>query len=42
MSEEKKGSVLRDFIAGGVGGICAVFSGHPLDTIKAGSQISIL
>lgn len=34
MSEKKKGSALRDFIAGGVGGVCAVSSGHPLDTIK--------
>ena len=35
MSEtKKKGGVWRDFIGGGVGGICAVVSGHPLDTIK--------
>ena len=27
---------IKDFIAGGAGGICAVVSGHPLDTIKVG------
>ena len=36
MSETKKGGVWRDFIGGGVGGLCAVVSGHPLDTIKVG------
>ena len=25
---------LKDFVAGGAGGICAVVSGHPLDLIK--------
>nr|CAB3266172.1 mitochondrial carnitine/acylcarnitine carrier protein-like [Phallusia mammillata] len=38
MSENTKGGVWRDFIAGGVGGICAVVSGHPLDTIKVRLQ----
>lgn len=27
-------SLLKSFIAGGVGGVCLVASGHPLDTIK--------
>ena len=27
-------SPLKGFVAGGVGGICCVLSGHPLDTIK--------
>nr|XP_002119607.1 mitochondrial carnitine/acylcarnitine carrier protein-like [Ciona intestinalis] len=35
---EAKGSVWKDFIAGGFGGICAVVSGHPLDTIKVRLQ----
>lgn len=28
--------VLKSFLAGGVGGICLVITGHPLDTIKVG------
>ena len=27
-------SPIKDFIAGGFGGVCLVASGHPLDTIK--------
>lgn len=27
-------SPLKNFFAGGFGGICLVFAGHPLDTIK--------
>ena len=27
-------SAFKNFIAGGVGGICVVLVGHPLDTIK--------
>ena len=27
-------SALKNFLAGGVGGIALVFAGHPLDTIK--------
>ena len=27
-------SALKSFLAGGVGGVCLVASGHPLDTIK--------
>ena len=30
----KKVSPVKDFISGGVGGVCLVFSGQPLDTIK--------
>lgn len=29
---------LKDFVAGGAGGICAVVSGHPLDLIKVRLQ----
>ena len=29
-----KASPVKDFIAGGVGGVCCVVAGHPLDTIK--------
>lgn len=35
MSEQ---SAWKNFIAGGVGGVCAVASGHPLDTIKVRLQ----
>eukprot|EP01134_Creolimax_fragrantissima_P006862 CFRG6862T1 len=31
-------SLLRQFIAGGVGGVCLVFTGHPLDTVKVKIQ----
>lgn len=40
MSEERKAensgssSALKNFIAGGAGGVCLVVAGHPLDTIK--------
>ena len=27
-------SALKNFLAGGVGGVALVFAGHPLDTIK--------
>ena len=30
----KQPSALKDFLAGGVGGVCLVVTGHPLDTIK--------
>lgn len=39
--ETKQGghqSILKNFIAGGVGGSCLVFAGHPLDTIKVRLQ----
>jgi len=35
---ENKVSVWKEFIAGGAGGVCAVVSGHPLDTIKVRLQ----
>jgi solute carrier family 25 carnitine/acylcarnitine transporter 20/29 len=40
MTDEKKAdssgssSALKNFLAGGVGGVCLVAAGHPLDTIK--------
>lgn len=27
-------SAIKNFLAGGVGGVCLVAAGHPLDTIK--------
>lgn len=38
MSESQRVSPLKDFIAGGAGGMCLVFAGHPLDTIKVRLQ----
>ena len=32
--EAKQPGPLKSFLAGGVGGICLVLVGHPLDTIK--------
>lgn len=32
-------SALKNFLAGGVGGICLVVAGHPLDTIKVCFQL---
>ena len=34
----RKVSPAKDFIAGGFGGMCLVFAGHPLDTIKVRLQ----
>ncbi len=34
MGEANKVSPIKNFFAGGFGGICTVFVGHPLDTIK--------
>lgn len=34
MSEKQRTSPIKNFLAGGVGGICCVAAGHPLDTIK--------
>lgn len=34
ISTEKKSNPVKSFIAGGVGGMCNVLVGHPLDTIK--------
>jgi solute carrier family 25 carnitine/acylcarnitine transporter 20/29 len=45
MAEEKKAdssgssSALKNFLAGGVGGVCLVAAGHPLDTIKVCFQL---
>lgn len=30
----KKVNPVKDFLAGGFGGVCLVIAGHPLDTIK--------
>lgn len=30
----KSTSGIKNFLAGGIGGVCCVASGHPLDTIK--------
>ena len=29
-------SALKNFLAGGFGGVCLVAAGHPLDTLKVG------
>ena len=31
-------SAIKDFLAGGVGGVCTVIAGHPLDTIKVSTE----
>lgn len=31
-------SPMKNFFAGGFGGICLVFAGHPLDTIKVSNR----
>ena len=33
-NQEKHISLLKNFVAGGAGGACLLFVGHPLDTIK--------
>jgi len=38
MSEEQRVSEVKNFLAGGFGGICTVISGHPFDTIKVRLQ----
>lgn len=38
MGEANKVSPIKNFFAGGFGGICTVFVGHPLDTIKVRLQ----
>ena len=35
---KKSVSSLRDFAAGGVGGVCAVLVGHPFDLVKVNLQ----
>ena len=37
-AEVQKVSPLKNFLAGGAGGVCLVFAGHPLDTIKVRLQ----
>ncbi|RWS15672.1 mitochondrial carnitine/acylcarnitine carrier protein-like protein [Dinothrombium tinctorium] len=39
MSNEAKVNPIKDFFAGGFGGMCLVIVGHPLDTIKVRLQI---
>lgn len=44
MAEEKKPSQapispVKNFFAGGFGGVCLVFVGHPLDTIKVRGRV---
>jgi len=36
----KKVNPVKDFVAGGCGGVCLVFAGQPLDTIKVGFFLS--
>merc|ERR1712106_604254 len=38
MSETQRVSEVKNFLAGGVGGMCTVLSGHPFDTIKVRLQ----
>jgi len=38
MTEEQRSSPLKNFLAGGFGGVCLVAAGHPLDTIKVRLQ----
>ena len=35
----KEPSALKNFLSGGVGGVCTVITGHPLDTIKVGPPL---
>lgn len=34
MGEANKVSPIKNFFAGGFGGVCTVFVGHPFDTVK--------
>jgi len=38
MTEKQRVSEVKNFLAGGFGGICTVISGHPFDTIKVRLQ----
>lgn len=38
MSEKQRTSPIKNFLSGGVGGMCCVAAGHPLDTIKVRLQ----
>lgn len=44
MSKQQKPiSPLKNFFAGGFGGVCLVFAGHPLDTIKVNAvRVSLI
>ncbi len=35
----KEPGAFKNFLAGGVGGVCVVLTGHPLDTIKVAGSI---
>ena len=39
MTEQQRTSEVKNFLAGGFGGICTVISGHPFDTIKVGTDL---
>ena len=36
MSEKSRTNPVTNFVAGGVGGMCVVASGHPFDLVKVG------
>ncbi|XP_056100815.1 mitochondrial carnitine/acylcarnitine carrier protein [Rhinichthys klamathensis goyatoka] len=38
VESDRRASPLKNFVAGGVGGLCLLFAGHPLDTIKVRLQ----
>ena len=40
-SGRKEPSALKNFLSGGVGGVCTVVTGHPLDTIKVSRVVVI-
>lgn len=44
MPDNKSGKIspVKDFIAGGFGGMCLVVAGHPFDTIKVRYSISVV
>ena len=37
----RKVNPVKDFIAGGIGGVCLVVAGHPFDTVKVKTSIEI-
>lgn len=41
VTTDHKANPAKSFIAGGVGGICSVLTGYPLDTIKVNTSINI-
>ena len=42
MTEKQRVSEVKNFLAGGFGGICTVISGHPFDTIKVRDYTLVL